>query len=129
MLRLLLFAALLVSGCSVAEPSDPDIEGARSPEAEGVVVNRTSTDFVTLAVDVDIAAVINIASEITDLDSEAVVRRGEAAPLDVYEYRKGKDFIVYIFRVRGDRATLDASLLVKGDTFERDDRVVTVERF
>ena len=61
MLRLLPLAALLVSGCSLAEPSDPDIEGARSPEAEGVVVNRTSADLVPLAFDDDIAAIIQLA--------------------------------------------------------------------
>lgn len=127
--RFALLATLLLTGCSFAGPSDAEIEDARSPEAEGVIVNRSSADVVALGFDLDVAAVISLASEFDLSDRSAVVGRGEAGPLAVGGYRPGRDFVVYLYRVSGTRATYAAALSVDGGDFERDDRVVTVRRF
>lgn len=127
--RLFFALALLASGCSLAGPSDADIEAARSPEAEGALVNRSSSDVVAMALHADVAAVINIATEFEVTDRSGVIERGEAAPLAVSGYQEGDGFLIYLFRVRGSRATYAGPLTVDADDFERNDRVVTVRRF
>ena len=123
---LLLFA---LSACSLAGPSGADIEAARSPEAEGVIVNRTATDFIPMAMETSLAARIDIATEFEIRDRGAIVSSGEAAALSIGGYEPGADFFVFVFRVRGDRATYAGGLDVDGGAFERDDAVVTVRRF
>ena len=129
MLRLLLLTALLASGCSLASSDAPNTESAATPEAEGLLVNRTSAALVPLAFDQDMAAVIRLAGAFEITDRESIIARGEAGPLAIDGYREGEDFVVYLFRVEGDRARIEGGVNVDGKAFERDDRVLVVESF
>ena len=124
-----LLLCLLLPACSIAGPSDAVIEAARSPEAEGVVVNRAGADIVPLAIDADLAARIELADEFEVRDRSTVVERGAAAPLAVDGYREGEPFVVYVYRVDGDMARYASALRVEPGEFESDREVVTVRRF
>ena len=129
MSRALLLLALLASGCSLTGPSNADIEAARSPEADGVIVNRTSASFIPYAMDESNAALFDPASEFTVSDQDLIVASGDARALGITGYEPGETVIVYLFRVRGDVATYAGFQRIDGAEFERDDAVVTVNRF
>ena len=128
MIRRCLLAALLLPACSL---SGPDVETVRSPDAEGVVVNKTRAPFLAWGLDARSAARADIAPEIavTHANRDAVVPSGEAAPLVIDEYAPGQPFVVFLYRVRGDVATYEGLKKVESRDFEQDGRVVRVRRF
>ncbi|OZC03823.1 hypothetical protein [Rubricoccus marinus] len=139
MIRRLFLSALLaflpLAGCSFTDPSEAEldamIEAARSPEAEGVIVNLTSSDIVVTALDVSFAATISIEFGVGPVAEETIVRRGEAAPLHIELYRPGADSGFYQMRVRDRRTVPPVSAFTAVDAreFEANGRVVILREF